>query len=50
MRKNKVWLPVVAGLGMVFGSLVTFALSAPKAYAGCNNGLGVLDPTCPGRI
>jgi hypothetical protein len=50
MKKNKARFPVVASLGMVFGSLTILALSAPKAYAGCNSGLGRLDPTCPGRV
>lgn len=31
-------------------SLFLLTFSVPKAYAGCNEGLGILDPTCPGRI
>jgi hypothetical protein len=50
MRKNKAWFRVAANFGMLFSSIAVFALSASKAYAGCNSGLGRLDPTCPGRI
>lgn len=41
---------VIAVMAITTGSLGFFALTAPETYAGCNSGLGRLDPTCPGRI
>jgi len=46
--KNFQYLCLV-GLGTFLAFAGAF-LSTPKAYAGCNDGLGTLDPTCPGRI
>lgn len=33
-----------------FSAFAVASFSPHEAYAGCNNGLGTLDPTCPGRI
>lgn len=49
MKAKSFLASVAAVVAMTAGGLVYFALTAPETHAGCNSGLGRLDPTCPGR-